>query len=199
MKRRQRINFIPRELRPKFRVAPQVFPVFVALGVALYCGGAIVQILVQSKLRHNELNELTVESAQLSAKLASLTEQNRILERNDKALSAIHKVLGRKNYWSEIFKELSMLVPDGIWLTHFADKPETGTKKDQTTSPPLTQLSLSGEGDSQEVVAHFLTSLEKSHHFAGVQMKVLEKEAGVQPPRFKFEFTVPVKVLTGGG
>jgi Tfp pilus assembly protein PilN len=96
-----------------------------------------------------------------------------------------------------------------VWLTNFADQNSIAAAKPKASVDvkpsvenkvsPETQLSLIGEADSQEIVAKFLTILEKSHHFSGVQIKYVEKEENIEPSRFKFEFTVPVTVLTGGG
>ena len=189
--RRQRINFLPQELRPKLKIPPEIFALGFLCLMLLYCGGSFVRYTWVASYRKTQLKETTHASLALSNKLQALTEQNKLLDKNDKALSAIQKVLSRKNYWSEIFKELSILIPDGVWLTHFSDQkavvPSSSAK-----------LSLVGEADSHEVVAQFLTILEKSHHFGGVQINYVEKEENIQPSRYKFEFTVPVKVLTGG-
>ncbi len=190
--KRQRINFIPQDLRPHFKIPREILPLGLVIVVLLYCGGSALRYSVVLGMKQSQLKEITATSAVLTLKVQELTERNNQLDKNDKAVSAIQKVVGRKNYWSEIFKELSILIPDGIWLTNFNDQ-KAKTPKDDT------RLSLRGEADSDQVVAKFLTVLEKSHHFGGVQMDYLEKQANVQPVRYKFKFTVPVKVLTSGG
>lgn len=190
--KRQRINFIPTELRPKFKIGHEVFPITLMLAMFIYCGGSSLRYSSTLGIKKQKLSEVASTSSRLATQVRELSERNQLLDKNDKAISAIQKVVNRKNYWSEIFKELSILIPDGIWLTHFTDRKGP-------LSAGETRLSLSGEADSGEVVARFLTVLEKSHHFAGVQMNSLEKEDNILPIRYKFEFTVPVKILTIGG
>ena len=105
-------------------------------------------------------------------------------------------VLDKKNYWSAIFREMSVLIPEGVWLTGFSDIKNESNNKIKADSEVLL---IKGESVSQEIVAQFLIALEKSQHFAGVQMKFTEKEINIRPARFKFEFSIPIKAASGGG
>jgi len=133
-----------------------------------------------------KLQVLKVQNEDLSKEIQVLTEQNKKMDENAETLNTLQKVLSRKNYWSEIFKELSILIPKGIWLTNFTN---SGTER----------ITLKGESSTPEGVAKFLRALEASQHFSGARMISSEKEDEIVPTRYKFELSVPVSISAAGG
>ena len=218
---RRHVNFIPPELRPKLDLPHPLIPVALFIVFILYSGGSAWQLHHQAVMNEAELARLNQVSADLSKQL----EENHILEQNNAEFSALQQVLSRKNYWSEIFKELSILIPEGVWLTNFNNhratpavvaavttsttaSTTTTTTAASTTTPatgatetPTLQsayLVLKGEATSQDGVAEFLTTLEQSNHFAGVKISFSEREPNIKPVRYRFEFTIPVRSVGGG-
>ena len=201
---RKHLNFIPQELRPRLKIPYQGIPVGFLLLFFLYAGSSMVRVSAMTYLNQKELTQLENTNSELSLKLKGMTEQTRIVDQNTESFKALQKVLERKNYWSEIFKEMSILIPDGVWLTNFSNRRmdyridgKTEPKAESKTSPG-DQLVIRGESNSQMAIAHFLTVLEKSHHFSGARMLSSEKESNIKPSKYKFEFTIPVHASTGG-
>ena len=118
---RKHVNFIPLEFRPKLKIPYEVIPGLVLGLFALYSVGTGLNLYLETRSAENELTQLEVMGVETALKVQALTERSAVLEQNNEALVALKKVLNRKNYWSEIFKEMSILIPEGIWLTSFSN------------------------------------------------------------------------------
>ena len=184
---RKRINFLPQELRPKREFPVEIVPLSLYALLILYVGTSMITNRIDTNRTREQLDGLLAENNSLSLQIQVLTEQSKKMDQNNEVLGTLQKVLNRKNYWSEIFKELSILIPRGIWLTNFAN------------SSTNDQLVLKGESGSQDLIADFLKTLETSHHFSGARMIFSERQNEVQPTRYQFEFVIPVKASDGGG
>ena len=189
---RKHLNFIPKELRPKVEIPHEVLPVALVVIALFYVVMGPVRISAQTKANQKELASLQGIQEDLSNKVKSLSDETKVAQHNSDSFKAIEKVLGRKNYWSEIFKEMSMLIPDGVWLTNFTHQ---GVKPGAKASD---QLLVKGEATSQMGMVKFLSILEKSHFFSGARLISSERMKDIKPAKFKFEFTIPVKAVTGG-
>ena len=189
---RKHLNFIPKELRPKVEIPHEILPVALVVFALFYVVMGPVRISFQTKANQKELSSLQATQEDLNKKVKSLTDETKVAQQNSESFKAIEKVLGRKNYWSEIFKEMSMLIPDGVWLTNFTHQ---GVKPGAKLPD---QLLVKGEATSQIGMVKFLAILEKSHFFAGARLISSERMKDIKPAKFKFEFTIPVKAGTGG-
>ncbi|MBU6152766.1 MAG: PilN domain-containing protein [Bdellovibrionales bacterium] len=189
---RKHVNFIPKDLRPKMEIPHEILP-YALVGFALfYMVLGPVRISLQTKSGQEELAALQTTRDELEKKVKSLADDGKLAQQSSESFRAIERVLGRKNYWSEIFKEMSMLIPDGVWLTNFTHQGlKSGTKNPE-------QLLVKGEATSQMGMVKFLTILENSHYFAGARLISSERMRDIKPPKFKFEFTIPVKAENGG-
>ena len=189
---RKHLNFIPKELRPKVEIPHEILPVALVVFALFYVVMGPLRISFQTKANQKEISSLQATQEDLDKKVKSLTDETKVAQQNSESFKAIEKVLGRKNYWSEIFKEMSMLIPDGVWLTNFTHQ---GVKPGAKVSD---QLLVKGEATSQMGMVKFLAILEKSHFFAGARLISSERMKDIKPAKFKFEFTIPVKAGTGG-
>jgi Tfp pilus assembly protein PilN len=183
---KKRINFIPRDLQPKLEFPFELIPVVLCSLVLIYVSSTVLKMNFETKRTTQAVETMKVENESLEREIVVLSEQSKRADRNNEAFVTLQKVLSRKNYWSEIFKELSILIPEGIWLTNF-------------TNSTQERLILKGESSSAEGVAKFLRKLEGSQHFSGARMNFSEKEPDVAPTRYKFELSVPVKMPESGG
>ena len=181
------INFIPAELRPRFRPAPELAPLVLLSVLILYSAAMGLNLYLSTRASNQELELVNTTSAEVRKKIALLSQQTKDASEKNESLASLQKVLGRKTYWSAFFEELSILIPDGIWLTSFSN----GTKKESG------RIILRGESTSQDLVAEFLTILEKSNHFGKVQIDFSEREIKISPTRYRFQFSIPVKKPQG--
>jgi Tfp pilus assembly protein PilN len=190
--RRKHLNFIPKEWRPRLEVPHELLPASLVVIALLYAVMGPVRISFLTKANRKELIGLQATQDELAQKLKSVTDENKIATQNSTSFKAIEKVLGRKKHWSEVFKEMSMLIPDGVWLTNFTHQGVKGGAK----TPE--QLLVKGEATSQMGMVRFLSILEKSHYFSGARLVFSERVKDIKPAKFKFEFTIPVKAGSGG-
>jgi Tfp pilus assembly protein PilN len=202
--KRKHLNFIPAELRPKMEIRHEILPLGILAFALLYAGGWPLRIALQTRYQEKQLVQLEASNAELEKKLQDLNLQVKPELQTGDAFKAIQKVLSRKNYWSEIFKEMSVLIPDDVWLTKFSNfssskvDAKVAVKGAKSGPGPTDQLLVQGESPSQMAIARFLGVLEQSHYFAGARMISSEKVKEVKPAKYRFEFTIPVKASTGG-
>ncbi len=187
------INFIPAELRPKHEIPGNLIPAGLFLVLLFNVVGSVVSNIISTQSVKSALVKIEAENTDITNKIDSFAGAKKRLKL-DEAIGSMKVVLDKKNYWSAIFREMSALIPEGVWLTGFSDlSNNTNTKTKEEV------LLIKGEAVSQEIIAQFLIALEKSTHFSKVQIKYSEKESNISPTRYKFEFSIPIKATTNGG
>jgi Tfp pilus assembly protein PilN len=182
----KKINFVPFELRPQIRLPHQAVPAAMIGMLAIYLVSSLIYFYFERNVFSKALLSIEAENKKITDSISFLSKENRVIEQKGETLTSLQKVLSRKNYWSEIFKELSILTPRDIWLTSL-----------NNSDPEI--LILSGESTTLSAVPKFLKALETSHHFSGVQINYTQKDVDVIPSRYTFEFSIPVKASVGGG
>jgi len=199
------LNFVPAELRPKLKLPGILIPAGLLCVLVLYVTGSIVLNAIQTHRVQNEIASLDAQNVELTKKLESLGASKERLKM-DEAIGNMKKILAKKTYWSGIFREMSVLMPEGVWLTGFSDTKnrEKENRVAAARNPGQVKVAeemllIKGESESQEIITQFLMGLEKSHHFSGVQLMSSEKESDVRPARYRFEFSVPIKTVTNVG
>jgi Tfp pilus assembly protein PilN len=200
------LNFIPAELRPKLELPVILIPVGLAAVFFLYMSASVISTVSTMHNSEAELAKVEAQSSDLKLKIESMGAAKTRLKLEE-SLGSMRKILAKKNYWSAVFREMSVLIPEGVWLTGFSDHKEKAKPEPRGTRNPAAAVApaepdvllIKGESSSQEMIAQFLVGLEKSHHFAGVQLMFTEKETDVRPSRYKFQFSVPITTATDGG
>ena len=94
--------------------------------------------------------------------------------------------------WSEVLRELSLTVPDGVWLSELEETPSP----DKTTSVDGS-VRLRGLASSQGGVAELMARLETSRRFATPTL-VYTQQVGEQNHRIKFEIGCIVRRVSLG-
>jgi Tfp pilus assembly protein PilN len=178
---RRRVNILSNGLRAKLELPHEALPVAVgAIGLAVVLVTAVQQG-VSERRKHALLQELGERNLRLTAEAQAFADRSRALTAQSEQSDTLQKLVARKNYWSDAFKELSSIVPDGVWLTNFSHHPET----------PSRRLELSGQATDQARVAEFFGRLERSRNFAGAVMLSSVRDESVAPAKFVFKFAVP--------
>lgn len=180
-KQKVRINILSDGVRPGLELPLELLPVSLGMICFFYMLSSGVSLALSEKNKTALSNELINKNRSLSTQIQALTDRNRIWDRQDERFNSLQKVIDRKSYWSDAFKELSALVPDGLWLTSLSHSPENPSKR----------LVLKGEAVSQTLVADLYSKLEKSQNFSGAIMNFSERDADVRPSRYQFEFVIP--------
>lgn len=181
-----RINLIPpEELRhgtgQGLGAQAAVFAAAAAVVLLLVVLSVIQQ--VQLKNKTETLAKVTVEHESLMRTIASQSNEAANLDRASQQLVAARQFLKDRSTWTDLFKELSLLVPRGVWLTQLSNSVKDGQFR----------IMLSGEAPSQQLVAELLGALESSFYFKYSTLQYSEKIVGYEPNLYRFgmESSVP--------
>lgn len=180
---RQRINLIPRDSQAKLEWRAEMIPIILALTIGIGSGVSTFRTKKNLREESERLSEVEKQKKSLADEIASLALRNKALELEAVLQKEIKEVLGKRAYWSEVFKELSLLIPPGVWLTDIASADGKGASR---------KVSLKGETTSQHKVAEFFRALESSFYLRDVRMKLSERKGEMQPELYSFEFTVGI-------
>jgi Tfp pilus assembly protein PilN len=128
---------------------------------------------------------LQTEIERLGGEIQSVTGERTALPIAERQIQAVNEMLRTRVLWSEVLRQVSFLVPQGVYLTQL--------ETTQAAAPGL----LSREGDrgirfvgfaqSHTTVSFFIAALEESSYFSDVALVYAEKGAGVDASRIGFE------------
>jgi Tfp pilus assembly protein PilN len=184
----ERINLLPKQLRFN-PVTPQSILLTswgVCIALVLISAGSAFLYLKHCEATYNQLaaaaktSDLKLQEIQKKA-VAANEAQQRITQSRD--------FLASKVAWTGALKELSLLLPKTVWLSNFS-------MKNGGDGP---YVEITGSASSQDKIASFLNSLEKSFYFRNVSLRKSEKVATITPDLYKFEFEVAIPQLVAGG
>lgn len=180
-----RINLLPREEKAQ-RQAPVQFKVgdLVVPGAMLLAAGLVIAGTAVSQ--HTRAARLQADIAEVEAQSRALQPQiekvNRLAQERaelDLRLGIIARLEKGRTQSVRLMDELAKCVPDHLWLT--------GATQDAATS-----LALEGVTFSNLVVSDFMSRLERSAMFAGVEVEVAER--GVVQNRDVVRFRISCQV-----
>lgn len=139
---------------------------------------AAINLNIYFKLQEKReaLRTMASLNADLNQKIQSLSHTS-VQNLNDRD-AAIRHALDEKIYWADAFKELSMIVPNDVWLTDFETAMLDGKRV----------MSITGQSASNKKMTDFFSSLERSFFFRDVQIRFSEKLAQFTPDLFRFKF-----------
>ena len=181
----KRINLLPTTRRQQFQVTIDTLLASVGLMVALFVGGSYISLT-------SSLRKITAETAQLQAADAPLVRQLAAAKDIPAAdggvgkdsLASLESVLTNKAAWTEPFRELSGLVPIGVWLSKLnASYDKAGARI----------ITISGSAESEKKVSEFFSALEQSYYFRNVAINFSERQKEIAPLLYNFEFSIPLK------
>ncbi|HXZ26017.1 MAG TPA: PilN domain-containing protein [Nitrospiria bacterium] len=144
------------------------------------------------KMEH-EIAAREVERDRLNAQLAEVTNQVTPLTSGTNAgatvaPSELPPLLALRTRWIELFQELSVRVPDGVWLLRMdvktLDLPQGGGR---TLAAKKKSITLFGFAQSYQRVGQLLQALEQSPKFSSVLLQSAERKAGEPNERVNFE------------
>lgn len=132
---------------------------------------------------NNELVELQQKNSEILQKIAVLQTQDQNADRATLLISSLNEILGKKLNWSEVFKELSTIIPKDVWISSFETKFENGSWS----------LSFKGSSPSQTLVSQFFSLMENSYHFSNAMIQYSQKKDKIAPNLYEFEIKVPLR------
>ncbi|PLX86561.1 MAG: fimbrial protein [Desulfuromonas sp.] len=169
-----RINLLPvRAAQRKEKIRTQVS--VLCLGIVLVCVGCGAEyIRMGSKIddKAAEISVIEQENNQLKKKIGEVSRYKKLQADLKKKLDILNVLKEGKSGPVHLLNELSLALPDKLWIVDF--------------SVSGTTASLKGLCFSEKIVASFMRNLEKSPYYRNVELGVTEQAnvSGVKLQRF---------------
>jgi len=202
------INLLPRDDARRGRQKTQwivLIPVVLAVLMTGVFSAMFLSASGQVKDSQSQLSSLQQELAAIPTPDASKVQtQNALAADKQTRVNALNAALSRRVAWDRVFRELSLVLPDDVWLSTVSAKAPVSSS---VATPPAasatgaavaaTGLTLDGYTYSQPAVARLLTRLAVIPDLVNVQLQqsTLTK-IGATPV---VHFTIAADVRKPGG
>ncbi len=180
-----RINLLPREDKAQrkaavsFKVNDMIVPLVVLAASGLIVAGTAMSQRTREAQLVKNISEVEAESRALAPQIERVNRLAQERAELDLRLGIINKLEKGRTASVRLMDELARCVPDHLWLTAAnQDSPNT--------------LSVEGVTFSNLVVSDFMSRLERSPMFAGVNLEVAEHGVLLEKDVVKFHVTCQV-------
>lgn len=155
-----RVNLLPPEIEEGKRF--RRIQVGLGAGVLAAVGVVAVGVVLASASvgsANEELEAATAEGSRLQAETAKYADVTAVYAQSAAAQAMLAEAMGEEVRYSRFLSDLSLSVPENVWLTSltFAQAPVDPAVG--STEPGVATLTVSGKGFSHEDVAMWLESL----------------------------------------
>lgn len=140
--------------------------------------------------KEDEYARLAETARSMGASVQEITTKVKSSEEANKKVKETKEFIETRVSWTEPLKELTLIVPDSVWLLSMTTK---------SSAEKAHYLEIIGEAPSQRKIAGFLESLETSYFFRNVVIKKSERLQDFAPDLYRFAFEVEVPQLVGRG
>jgi Tfp pilus assembly protein PilN len=191
------INLLPRDDARRRPQRPQWIVLIPVVGAVLMSGVFSMLFLSASgkvKDRQTQLSQLKDELAAIPTPDASKVQtQNALAADKQTRVRALNTALSRRVAWDRIFRELSLVLPDDVWLSTLSAKAPVSSSVAAAPAAPAggasvaaTELTLDGYTYSHAAVARLLSRLAVIPDLVNVQLQqsTLTKVGGAQVVHF---------------
>jgi Tfp pilus assembly protein PilN len=159
------INLLPQEEKKTSPFA--TWGILAALLFILVWLGLFGGQIWQYWLLQNRITTLNLQKQTLQSEADALHKELKIVTPSgmtrDKA-ALIQDILQERVLWSEVFKQLSLIVPTGLWFDYL-----------EGNADGKTELKIKGGAFSYLSIADFMVSMEKSGYFDHPQLSYAQK------------------------
>lgn len=101
------------------------------------------------------------------------------------SLKEVEGLLHSRILWSEVLRQISLLVPRGVTLTRL--EATEGGPPGLLSNPDARGLRFVGSARSHDQITFFIAALEQSRRFSDVSLVYAEKSPDLSPPGVGFE------------
>lgn len=193
-------NLLPPDIR---RSAAQSLPTEALAGLA--AGVAVASLLAVGYVTvHGTVTKRERELADVKAQLAAVPTPKpakdavapELAAEKDQRMSALDGALSSRVAWDGILRELSLILPDDVWLNSLSAK-AGAPSADPTAGVVPSGVTLTGYTYSQEGVARLLTRLALVPQFGNVQLQ--SSSGATVGSRHIVGFTIAADIRPSGG
>src|SRR2546421_12690563 len=201
------INRLPRG-DPRRRTQRPQAAVVVPVIVAVLLRGALSILFLNAsgkvKDKQAQLTQLNDELAAIPTPDASkVRTQNALATDKATRVQALNTALSRRVVWDRVFRELSLVLPDDVWLSTLAGKSPVSPSLAVAPAPvtgavAATEFTLDGYTYSQPAVARLLTRLSVIPDLVNVQLQQSTLTKVGNAPAVHFTIVADVRSPGGG-
>jgi Tfp pilus assembly protein PilN len=200
------VNLLPKDDAQRGR-RQQNLPALISTGLIVLVTGLVGVLYFSAKsastTKELELQDAKAELALLPtpSELASQTAgQRKLASERQARIAALSAALGHRVAWDRVLREVSLVLPDDVWLTQlaaFSPKPPTGSATATTAPGAVPQgFTMAGYTYSHDAVARLLTRLSV---VPGLQNVWLERSLRTKlVGRYVITFTIRADVRAPG-
>ena len=181
-----RVNILPREEKAQrqrsfsFKAGELVLPVVLVVGVALVIAATALSQRMNAASLDSSIAEVDAQSRALAPQIERVNRLAQERAELDLRLGVIAKLQQGRTQSVRLMDELAKCMPDHLWLT-------SAIQADNSSA-----LNLEGVTYSNLVVSDFMSRLERSAMFAGVELEVAERGNVNEHAVVKFRLTCQV-------
>jgi Tfp pilus assembly protein PilN len=191
------VNLLPRE-EPKKSFAATRGVVFGAVGgvalatvvlvsMTMSAGGAVGD-------KQTELDTLRAQIAAIPRPVARDTSDDAALAAAKSArIGALSAALGGRIAWDRVLRQMSLVLPEDVWLTNLAATAPTTEAPASGTAAPASGFTLTGSTYSQNGVARFLSRLAVIPDLANVRLQSSQSARVAERDVVQFTILAEVK------
>jgi len=205
----QAINLLPRDYARRGRQKTQwivVVPVVVAVLLTGVFSAMFLTASGKVKDRKSELASLQMQLGAIPTPDASkVRTQNALAADKLARVTALNTALSRRVVWDRVFRELSLVLPDDVWLSTVSAKAPVSSSVATPPSAPATGaaiaatgLTMDGYTYSQPAVARLLTRLSVIPDLVNVQLQQSTLTKIGSTPVVHFTIAADVRKPGGG-
>lgn len=182
----EHVNLLPKSLKTSSGPDLQKGLVSAWAVAAVALSLATILEIRNATAKENQYEQLAESARSMGASVQEITTKVKTSEEANRKVKETKEFLETRITWTEALKELTLVVPDSVWLLSLTTK--TAADRNQ-------YLEIVGEAPTQRKIANFLETLETSYFFREVVMKKSEKLPDVAPDLYRFSFEVEVPQL----
>ena len=169
-----RVNLLPPEIAEKAALRKAQLAM---AGVGLAAVAVVGVLTMNASAKVSDANEAKADAAaeatKLNAELSSLQNVKDVYAQVDAAHATIAQAMSTEVLWSSYLHDLTLRIPENVWVTSFTvamNAPSNGTKTTSAGGPVLDPgygvVTIAGTAFTHDDVAAWLESLSKQKGYA---------------------------------
>jgi Tfp pilus assembly protein PilN len=196
------VNLLPIDARAGRRRPPAAAVAVAGAGVLAASLLTVAFVSANGKVgdREQELTRLEQELAVARREAQAKRSQPSVSGVHQQRLTALNSALGEQLPWDRVLREVSLVLPDDVWLSSLGASAAAAGAESTTTAPEgaaSQAVTFNGFTYSQESVARLLRRFDLVPHFGNVKLE--KSSVTTVGSQQIYNFTVLAEVAPVGG
>lgn len=185
----ERINLLPFELRESKKGFFKKYSIIIIVVLFVLSAGAIYKVQMVEiqkiektmELLKNKKSELIKRQQELLQTIQQINKIENDQTNLKKRIAIIDELINSNILWSDVLREISVLMPDNVLLNDLSSTDKNDKNKETIT------LKFRGEASNNISVANFIFAIEQSALFENAELGYTQKSYSNDTEIVKFE------------